>query len=793
MRTIKAAVEQTNIVTSAITTNVVSASYNNLTGVATFVTSGSHGCYVGTELTMTAQIWSCDDGQLSFPEADDPPRFVTKLLSDTSFQVQMEPSSDVHTYVSGGTITGQEGFLGDGWIIYCAPGIYEEEGSIEVRARNVSVVGASIRSTFIHPTSATEYNTMFLVDSGFYLTNFTIAGLKATDDLGAVSTVYSDLSADYVVVDSNAVHGLPSKQAFVVALRKGSVIRKSPYIQNCTNFADAHIDNDDFDPNNLQGEGGDTNSAPTGGGILCDGSTPSPASPLRSFVVDAFTQIALDGPGILCTNNGYAQLVSFFGTFCRYHAKSLNGGQLNLSNCTTDFGEYGLIAEGKSVDAKITGTVNGNYPGQSQTVTTEVDISSVTYDNISGLVEFTTATDHNLIQGMQLTFSEKMNWTCDLGAKQYPDRDTARQVLNVVDATTFQVQMAPSVYVHTYVDGGKVFGTQYDVAGAVVFNVDNLSTINNFTTNQPGKTMVVEIGSDVYPILRVSEVSGNACSITISNPKPSQRNINLGLFNSLSDGQSVEFKLQSYISTGGHTFEFVGSGTDYTAHPDYGGFPNPVNQVIETGGSGANAQFNGGRVWVSSTDQDGQFRVGTTLVVDQKTGYINIDPSSVSSNVESDLEPNLGGDLNVNGYRIIGDRGSNTGLIKLETSSAIKIASGTESQRPTSPEVGMIRFNTEEEEYEGWNGEEWDALGGLDPALIGTNPEQIPVNGYLGRNAFLDYTATLRPYFPNGNFYSVPQDKGDIQFRYVSDTEIQIVMKGLDGTVRSSTLSLDES
>ena len=120
------------------------------------------------------------------------------------------------------------GFLGDGWIIYCAPGIYEEEGSIEVRARNVSIVGASIRSTFIHPTSATEYNTMFLVDSGFYLTNFTIAGLKADNDVGADSTVYSDLSADYVVVDKNSDHGLPSRQAFVVALRKGSVIRKSP-------------------------------------------------------------------------------------------------------------------------------------------------------------------------------------------------------------------------------------------------------------------------------------------------------------------------------------------------------------------------------------------------------------------------------------------------------------------------------------------------------------------------------------------------------------------------------------
>ena len=44
------------------------------------------------------------------------------------------------------------------------------------------------------------------------------------------------------------------------------------------------------------------------------------------------------------------------------------------------------------------------------------------------------------------------------------------------------------------------------------------------------------------------------------------------------------FYLQSYISTGGHTFEFVGSGTDYDAHPDLGGEGNVNNQAVELGG-----------------------------------------------------------------------------------------------------------------------------------------------------------------------------------------------------------------
>jgi hypothetical protein len=43
-----------------------------------------------------------------------------------------------------------------------------------------------------------------------------------------------------------------------------------------------------YDQTNLPagGLGGDTTSAMTGGGILCDGATPAATSPLRSFVVD---------------------------------------------------------------------------------------------------------------------------------------------------------------------------------------------------------------------------------------------------------------------------------------------------------------------------------------------------------------------------------------------------------------------------------------------------------------------------------------------------------------------------
>ena len=41
---------------------------------------------------------------------------------------------------------------------------------------------------------------------------------------------------------------------------------------------------------------------------------------------------------------------------------------------------------------------------------------------------------------------------------------------------------------------------------------------------------------------------------------------------------------------------------------------------------------------------------------------------------------------------------------------AAKFPAGTTAERPNSPEVGMIRFNTDEENFEFYDGTEWRAV-----------------------------------------------------------------------------------
>lgn len=67
---------------------------------------------------------------------------------------------------------------------------------------------------------------------------------------------------------------------------------------------------------------------------------------------------------------------------------------------------------------------------------------------------------------------------------------------------------------------------------------------------------------------------------------------------------------------------------------------------------------------------------------------------------------------------------------------------------------------------------------------IGTDPNQVPINGYLGTMAFQDQVSTLQA------ASTAPTNNLDINFEYVSNTSIKIRMRGSDGTVRSVTLAL---
>ena len=81
------------------------------------------------------------------------------------------------------------------------------------------------------------------------------------------------------------------------------------------------------------------------------------------------------------------------------------------------------------------------------------------------------------------------------------------------------------------------------------------------------------------------------------------------------DGATVNFYQRSYMSASGYVFEYVGAGTNYGALPQRG-IKDPVQgkEVV---------QVNNGKVFFTSTDQNGDFRIGPGLVVSQATGVLS--------------------------------------------------------------------------------------------------------------------------------------------------------------------------
>jgi len=81
------------------------------------------------------------------------------------------------------------------------------------------------------------------------------------------------------------------------------------------------------------------------------------------------------------------------------------------------------------------------------------------------------------------------------------------------------------------------------------------------------------------------------------------------------DGCTANFYQRSYISASGYTFEYVGAGTNYGSLPQVGvADPQQDQEVV---------MLDGGKVFYTSTDQNGDFRIGPELVISQATGVLS--------------------------------------------------------------------------------------------------------------------------------------------------------------------------
>ena len=119
---------------------------------------------------------------------------------------------------------------------------------------------------------------------------------------------------------------------------------------------------------------------------------------------------------------------------------------------------------------------------------------------------------------------------------------------------------------------------------------------------------------------------------------------------------------RSIVNSSSHTWEFAGSGTNYLALPENGGTKiEAYEQVSELYG----------RVYVSGTDELGDFKVGTFARIENRTGAITFTGTVTISEVE--FLKLKGGDVVVTGFDASNTLGgANASDSKLPTQKAVK-------------------------------------------------------------------------------------------------------------------------
>ena len=645
------------------------------------------------------------------------------------------------------TITVVSASVGD--VIYIKNGVYKEILPIKVPA-GVTVQGESLRGTEIQPASGTghQVKTVSITTNVSGATNGTYSQLhqastngsgtgfviNATVSGGAVSsvTIYHGGSG-YVVnntitvaVDgqnlvltvaslennnasnmwlmNNATNlvqmtmkgltgtpgaGATGKAAVVSLDPSGSITTASPYIQNCSSV----------------------NANATG--IQIDGLLHSAGN--KSILANDFTQINSDGKGCHALGGGRGEMVSVFTYYnaISFHAQS--GGFIRALNCSSGYGEQGAVADGTlASETAVSVAARGEMLKYATAgfigAATESDVA----DSVSTSGTPTAARIVGVTSGASATLS-RVNVSLDyLHIESRSGNFTQGEVCTVTkdDSSTFQLTLDAS--------HGDSSAAQTGQIGPLI-RIDG-NALSSATAIKVGSNVV--FAGDTAKYYRISAVS---------ETNTTAKTALIRLTESVTTARAIADNEVGSITTGfsnvrltGHDFLNIGTG-DFTTTNYPGSESQPADQSDEI------TETNGGRVYFTSTDQDGDFRVGDLFRIQQSTGIATLNADAFDLSGLSELQlGSIGAELGATINEFSTDETlSNDSNTAVPTERAVKghltrdkmgtghlvPPTGTTAERPTGGDLktGGIRYNSSLVTWEGYNGTQWTGLGGGNP------------------------------------------------------------------------------
>ena len=308
---------------------------------------------------------------------------------------------------------------------------------------------------------------------------------------------------------------------------------------------------------------------------------------------------------------------------------SLLQAQTIITDYVMDNASYSSL---QSVTSQTTNSNNGEAAAQTKVVELFAIITEVINNGLGALptnggtgVVNLTVTTHNLLERTKISIKEVAG-TTQINSNNY--------YIKVIDANTLQLYidkdlLFPAVLTTgtTYSSGGKIVhsaGYRDQKQSGKYLQVESMLSIP-----QPGANVELEGLSNVYfKLVSVTNLTGSGPYAALLQISPNQE-----IDDAVAHGTKVTMRIRySQVRLTGHDFLDIGTGgfttTNYPGTPT---IPADSNDEAVVGG--------GGRVFFTSTDQDGNFRVGGLFNVEQATGIatLNADAFSISGLQELQL------------------------------------------------------------------------------------------------------------------------------------------------------------
>ena len=588
--------------------------------------------------------------------------------------------------------------------VIVTPGVYTEVFPLTIPV-GVTLKGTGIRSVSIQPTVATNTNDAILLN-----------GETTVEDL----TIIGFYSPGYAFKFANDI----------------TVTSRSPYVKNVTVITSGSTTTAE-DPRGF-------NAGDAGKGILADGSVANAASKEASMLFHSVTFIT---PGVdtLTATNGVR--IEWLNSFSYFANKGVNAVD----------GATGLKGDGKT-KVRVSGITNGPIVASGQNVVfTSTDSSTVITKQLVAVEG--EDSDILVFDGKQTDF---IGFDTTPDSIQIGATRTATTIENV-DYQDFgaEIRMIGSASVY-----GN-FGLYGDGPGVIIYAIgQNLAYIGNGkeVTNDPGTVIqsneVVELNDakvrynsvDHKGDFRVGDlfyvnqddgtVSFTANALTVD----------------LTDGATFTTDGQSSFINGqridvgnlrlrDNTLESIVGDLNFNSAS---GLINLLDDVNITGNLDVSGDVSiGGNIQIGDENTDSieivaginsnlvpsqtnTFSLGTNTntwsklwVSELQVDDININTNVITttnSNADLELRANGTGSVVAEGFTFETNNISTTGdmifepgseQININSTGAIKMPSGTTAERPTGV-AGQMRYNSEIERFEGYNGTNWINFKGVE-------------------------------------------------------------------------------